>query len=100
MSAGTIPMMPRVSTARRRNIAIRDLHRLYNSTSGSLPIVIICHAAIDTAGRYMLPEFSNGGYQVVWWFMVGLYAVIAVIVVLVAGPKRLITRIPRPSASD
>ena len=74
--------------------------RLYNSTNGSLPIVIICHAAIDTAGRYMLPEFSNGGYQVVWWFMAGVYAVIAVIVVLVAGAKRLITRIPRRNASD
>ena len=73
---------------------------LYNSTNGSLPIVIICHAAIDTAGRYMLPEFFNGGYQVVWWFMVGLYVVIAVIVVLVAGPKRLVTRIPRGSAPD
>jgi uncharacterized protein len=66
---------------------------LYNSTNGSLPIVIICHAAIDTVGRYMLPEFSNGGYQVVWWFMVGIYGVIAVIVVLVAGPKRLVTKI-------
>ena len=70
---------------------------LYNSTNGSLPIVIICHAAIDTAGRYMLPEFSNASYQVVWWFMVGLYVLIAVIVVLVAGPKRLVTRIPRRS---
>jgi uncharacterized protein len=66
---------------------------LYNSTNGSLPIVIICHAAIDTAGRYMLPEFSNGGYQVVWWFMVGLYVVIAIIVVLAAGPKRLVTKL-------
>jgi uncharacterized protein len=66
---------------------------LYNSTNGSLPIVIICHAAIDTVGRYMLPEFSNGGYQVVWWFMVGIYVVIAIIVVLVAGPKRLVTKI-------
>ena len=66
---------------------------LYNSTNGSLPIVIICHAAIDTAGRYMLPEFANGSYQVVWWFMVGLYVVIAVIVVLVAGPKRLVTKL-------
>ena len=73
---------------------------LYNSTNGSLPIVIICHAAIDTAGRYMLPEFSNGGYQVVWWFMVGLYVVIAVIVVLVAGPRHLVTRIPRGSVPD
>jgi hypothetical protein len=73
---------------------------LYHSTNGGLTIVIICHAAIDTAGRYLLPEFSNGGYQVVWWYMVGLYVVIAIIVVLVAGPKRLITRIPRCSASE
>jgi len=62
---------------------------LYNSTNGSLPIVIICHAAIDTAGRYLLPEFSDQSYQVVWWFMVGLYVAIAIIVVVVAGPKRL-----------
>ena len=73
---------------------------LYNSTNGSLLIVIICHAAIDTAGRYMLPEFSDQGYQVVWWIMVGLYVVIAVIVTLVAGPKRLVTRIPRSRARD
>lgn len=45
----------------------------------------------------MLPEFSDEGYQVVWWFMGGLYIAIAIIVVLVAGPKRLITRIPRRS---
>jgi uncharacterized protein len=63
---------------------------LYNSANGSLPIVIICHAAINTAGRFMLPEFSGESCQVVWWFMVGLYVVIAVIVVLVAGPKRLV----------
>jgi hypothetical protein len=44
-------------------------------------------------GRYMLPEFSKGGYQVVWWFMVGIYVVIAIIVILVAGPKRLVTRL-------
>jgi membrane protease YdiL (CAAX protease family) len=70
---------------------------LYNSTNGSLPIVIICHGAIDTAGRYLLPEFSNGDYQVVWWCMVGLYVLIAIIVVLVAGTKRLVTSIPRLS---
>lgn len=73
---------------------------LYNSTNGSLPIVIICHAAINTAGRFMLPGFSNESYQGVWWFMVGLYVVIAIIVTLVAGPKRLETRIPRSSARD
>jgi uncharacterized protein len=73
---------------------------LYNSTNGSLPIVIICHAAINTSGRFMLPGFSNESYQVVWWFMVGLYVVIAIIVTLVAGPKRLVTSIPRPNSRD
>jgi uncharacterized protein len=68
---------------------------LYNSTNGSLPIVIICHAAINTAGRFMLPQFSNESYQVVWWFMAGLYVVIAVIATLLGGAKRLATSIPR-----
>jgi hypothetical protein len=35
---------------------------------------------------------------VVGWCMVGLYVVIAIIVVFAAGPKRLETRIPRFSA--
>jgi len=73
---------------------------LYNSTNGSLPIVIICHAAIDTAGRFMLPEFAGDGYQLVWWFMVGLYVLVAAVVVLVAGPKRLMTHIPRRRVED
>ena len=35
----------------------------------------------------MLPEFSGESYQVVWWFMVGLYVVIAVIVTLLGVPN-------------
>ena len=68
---------------------------LYNSTNGSLPTVIICHAAINTAGRFMLPEFAGESYQVVWWFTAGLYVVIAVIVTLLGGAKQLATSIPR-----
>jgi hypothetical protein len=30
------------------------------------------------------------GYQIVWWFMVGLYVQVAIVVVLVGGPKRLV----------
>jgi hypothetical protein len=43
----------------------------------------------------VLPEFSGESYQVVWWFMVGLYVVIAMIVTLLGGPERLATSIPR-----
>jgi uncharacterized protein len=66
---------------------------LYNSTKGILPIVIIFHAAIDTAGRFMMPEFVGERYQTVWWIMVALYVLVAIVLVLVAGPKRLVTQI-------
>jgi membrane protease YdiL (CAAX protease family) len=71
---------------------------LYNSTNGSLPIVIICHAAIDTAGRFMLPEFAGEGYQIVWWFLVALYVLVAIVVLLIGGPKRLVTHLGRHTA--
>jgi uncharacterized protein len=71
---------------------------LYNSTNGSLPIVIICHAAIDTAGRFMLPEFAGEGYQIVWWFLVALYVLVAIVVLLIGGPKRLVTHLGRRTA--
>ena len=56
-------------------------------------------AAIKTAGRFMLPEFAGQTYQVVWWFMAGLYIVTAVIVTLLGGAKRLATSIP-PGSTD
>lgn len=67
---------------------------LYNSTNAILPIVIICHAVINAADRFVLPEFANKNYQVVWSFMVGLYVPAAAIVTLVARPKR---RRPAPA---
>jgi hypothetical protein len=62
--------------------------------------VIVCHAAIDTAGRFMLPEFAGAGYQVVWRFMVGLYALVGIVVVIAAAPKRLVTDTPRRGLQD
>jgi membrane protease YdiL (CAAX protease family) len=67
---------------------------LYNSTNAILPIVIICHAVINAADRFVLPGFANKNYQVVWSFMVGLYVLAAAIVTLVARPKR---RRPAPA---
>ena len=57
-------------------------------------IVIICHAVINAADRFVLPGFANKNYQVVWSFMAGLYVLAAAIVTLVARPKR---RRPAPA---
>ena len=73
---------------------------LHNSTNAILPIVIICHVVINTADRFVLPEFANKNYQVVWSFMVGLYALGAAIVTLVARPKRRRAAPRRRGSSD
>jgi hypothetical protein len=48
----------------------------------------------------MVAQFSGDNFQVVWWFMVGLYLVVAVVVALLGGAKRLATRIPRRSTGE
>jgi uncharacterized protein len=64
---------------------------LHNSTKGSLPIVIIFHAAFNTYGQYLLPEFTGEYYLTMWWSMAGLYAIAAAVVILYAGADRLTT---------
>jgi uncharacterized protein len=73
---------------------------LYNSTNASLPIVIIFHAAINTAARYTLPGFAGADYQIAWWAQTALYVLIAGGVTLLGSPKRLITRLPREQRSS
>jgi membrane protease YdiL (CAAX protease family) len=68
---------------------------LYNSTNASLPIVILFHATLNTAGRFVLPAFVDGYYQTAWWIMTGSYVLIAVAVAILGGPGRLATPIPR-----
>ena len=73
---------------------------LYNSTNASLPIVIIFHAAINTAARFTLPGFTGGDYLIAWWAQTALYVLIAGVVTLLGGPTRLITRLPREQRSS
>jgi uncharacterized protein len=67
---------------------------LYNSTNRSLPIVIIFHAAVNTAARFTLPGFDGGNYQVAWWVQTALYGIAAVLVTVLGGYRRLNTPIP------
>ncbi len=66
---------------------------LYNSTRGSLPIVILFHAAINTAAKFLMPEFEGRYETTAWWSYAALYVLAAVVVVAVAGAARLNTEL-------
>jgi membrane protease YdiL (CAAX protease family) len=55
---------------------------LYTSTAGGLPLVIVSHTVIDTVLRFVLPGFSQGSYQTVWWWLAGLWAAAALFLIL------------------
>jgi membrane protease YdiL (CAAX protease family) len=65
----------------------------YNSTLGSLPIVIVSHAAINTAAQGVLPLFAQADYQLAWWTFTGLW--VAAAVVVIAGVGRSLDGAPR-----
>ena len=64
---------------------------LYNSTEGSLPLVILFHAAINTAAKFLMPEFEGRYETTAWWSYAALYVLAAVVVVAIAGAARLTT---------
>jgi CAAX protease family protein len=70
---------------------------VYNSTRGALPIVIVFHAAINTAGRYLLPEFTGAHYSRMWWATAGIYLLAAAAVTAYAGTRRLTTQVTEGS---
>ena len=73
---------------------------LYHSTNASLPIVILFHATLNTAGRFVLPAFVDSYYQLAWWIMTGIYVLIALVVAILGGPGRLVTAIPGDRVHD
>ena len=80
---------------------------LYNSTRGNLPIVILFHAAINTAAKFLMPEFESQYEATAWWCYAAVYVFAAVAVIAIAGASRLNTGFPRrdrvqagPEAAD
>jgi membrane protease YdiL (CAAX protease family) len=68
----------------------------YNATQGSLPIVILSHAAINTTAQCVLPLFPPEDYQLAWWVFTSLWVAAAAVVIAgvggsLAGPARATT---------
>ena len=68
---------------------------IYNSTRGSLLIVILFHAAINTALRFLMPTFEARYYALAWWAVAGMSILAAVAVIILAGSQRLTTDLTR-----
>lgn len=64
---------------------------VYNSTGGSLLLVILMHAAINTAMKFLMPTFGVDHYDNAFWAMAAVWTIAAAAVVAVAGPRRLRT---------
>jgi membrane protease YdiL (CAAX protease family) len=57
----------------------------YNSSLGSLPIVILSHAATNTSAQVLLPLYPPADYPLIWWIFTGLWVVAAVLVTTLVG---------------
>lgn len=91
--AGTVPWSDLVLI-----IAVSVVYTwLLHSTHGSVLLVMVFHAAMNTfGGGFFSPMFSGGDAARHSWLLAALWVVAAVVVVAVAGPERLTRRPPQP----
>jgi len=76
---------------------------LYNSTAGSLPVVMLFHAAFNSFTKFFLADLQGNASQAAWWTLSLLTAAFATAVVWYAGSRSLTkgegrTRVERPTA--
>jgi CAAX protease family protein len=62
---------------------------IYNSTRGSLLLVVLFHAATNTSLKFLMPTFEARYHAVAWWAVAGVSVLAAVAVVVLAGARRL-----------
>jgi hypothetical protein len=65
---------------------------LYNSTSRSVLIVMALHLMMNVSGEYFNPLFSGGDAVNFAWLRAGLFGVVAIGVIVWAGPAHLSRR--------
>jgi hypothetical protein len=63
---------------------------LYNSTAGSLPVVMLFHAALNAFTKFFLADLQGNAYQAAWWTLGILTALFAAAVVWYAGSRSLV----------
>lgn len=69
----------------------------YNARESAL-IAILYHTAANTMGLYLFPTFSGNDFVRLFWLLAAVNCVMAVVVVLVAGPN--LRRQPHPARAN
>jgi membrane protease YdiL (CAAX protease family) len=73
---------------------------LYNSTGGSVLLVMISHATLNAiSGEFFLQMFSGVEAERYGWLLAAIYGVVALVVIAKTGPARLSSRPPAPAES-
>jgi membrane protease YdiL (CAAX protease family) len=73
---------------------------LFNNTRGSVFLAILLHTMFNTAGAFFFKMYiDTDHYQQLWWIYAGLVSLVALVVVLLAGP-RFLTREPGPELME
>jgi CAAX protease family protein len=68
---------------------------VYNSTRGSLLLVILFHAAINTSMKFLMPTFDASYFDNAWWAVAAVWVLAAAAVVVLARPQQLTTSLTR-----
>lgn len=68
---------------------------LYNSTGGSVLLVMLSHATLNAvSGEFFLQMFSGVDAERYGWLLAAIYGVVALIVIAQTGPERLSSKPP------
>jgi len=62
---------------------------LFQHVRGSVLLVVLFHAAVQNSGRFLSPLFTGADATQQHWLRLAVWAVVAVVIVLVVGPARL-----------
>ena len=72
---------------------------LYNSTGGSVPLVMLSHATLNAvSGGFFLQMFAGPDAERYGWLLAALYGAVALLVLVRTGPAWLSSRPPAPAA--
>lgn len=67
---------------------------LFNSSRGSVLVVMLHHLIMNVCGEFFGPVFSGADAEIFAWARAGIFVAVALLILAAAGPKRLSAAAP------